>query len=245
MSRDSGPMPSSLTIYHAAPLFCAREAYFNLQLTRCMERDFGHRVILPQRDGFEFGQLHSAFESMIEPHEVASAVGTIVYYLDVGHFLASCGAVIANLDEPLDEGVITEICYARMIGKPVIGFRTDVRTPYGEADNVFAGMHFFPPFQCHEFVRRRLLCRSDAEAEIDLRELARLLDAAARRHAAAPTAAEDPAAFAPIRRAARLLFDEIEDLHSPSGLAEVAKRYLRNSAEFETLRPRLTSIPHS
>jgi hypothetical protein len=38
---------------------------------------------------------------------------------------------------------------------------------------------------------------------------------------------------------ARLLFSDIDDIHSPEGLTEIADRYVRNAAELQRLGPRM------
>jgi hypothetical protein len=72
--------------------------------------------------------------------------------LDLGHFLYGSDVCIANLDEDLDPGVIVEIMFAKMMGKPVIGYRTEMRTPYGKQTECHTGMHFFLYFPCDKFI---------------------------------------------------------------------------------------------
>jgi len=72
--------------------------------------------------------------------------------LDLGHFLYGSDVCIANLDEDLDPGVIVEIMFAKMMGKPVIGYRTEMRTPYGKQSESTTGMHFFCYFPCDKFI---------------------------------------------------------------------------------------------
>jgi len=239
MSRQADQQSSCITIYHAAALFCGREAFFNIQLTQLLEGEFGYLTVLPQRDGFEFGRLHETLEAQMAPHQIASAVATVVYYLDVGRFLPRCDVLVANLDEPLDEGVVTEVCYARLTGKPVIGFRTDARSPYGDRDDQFAGMHFFPPFQCDEFIHQPMPCRGVDEADAGLRELARRLDIAVQRRADYDrSGSDDLATLASVRRGTSILFDGIDDVHSEAGLNAIAERYLQNIEELRKLGPR-------
>jgi hypothetical protein len=241
MLRKPDKRPSGTTIYHAAALFCGREAFFNIQLNQLLEGEFCYLTVLPQRDGFEFGSLHETLEAQMALHEIASAVATVVYYLDVGHFLPQCDVLVANLDEPLDEGVVTEVCYARLTGKPVIGFRTDARSPYGDRDDQFAGMHFFPPFQCDEYIYQPLPCRGVDEAYAGMRELARRLDIAVQRRVdSGRSGGADLDTLAAVRRGASILFDGIDDVHSEAGLSEVAKRYLQNIEEFRKLGPRIS-----
>ncbi|NOQ55654.1 MAG: hypothetical protein GQ477_02490 [Nanohaloarchaea archaeon] len=97
-------MDDNLQIYFAAALFSGRETYFNIALTNILE-DEGYTVKLPQRDGFEFGRLEASLSDLLEPEEVTPALQKIIYFLDMGIFVAESDMVLANLDEPIDEGV--------------------------------------------------------------------------------------------------------------------------------------------
>jgi hypothetical protein len=80
---------------------------------------------------------------MTSEQEIASATSWIIYLLELGHFLYGSAVCIANLDEDLDPGVIIEIMFAKMMGKPVIGYRTEMSTPKGKQTECHSGMHFF------------------------------------------------------------------------------------------------------
>jgi hypothetical protein len=67
----------------------------------------------------------------LTPEETNIAIPRIIYLLDLGHFLYRSDVMIASLDEPLDPGVIVEMMYAKMFNKMLIGYRTEMRTPYG------------------------------------------------------------------------------------------------------------------
>jgi len=58
---------------------------------------------------------------------------------------------LENLDEPLDEGLIVELSYAKMRDKFIIGLRTDVRNLYNFSEDNLKGIHF-PVYQCDEFI---------------------------------------------------------------------------------------------
>ena len=60
--------------------------------------------------------------------------------------------MIANMDEPLDPGVLVEIMVAKEMGKPVIEYRTDSRSPFGDMGEIHKGMHFFPLFPSDHFI---------------------------------------------------------------------------------------------
>ena len=38
------------------------------------------------------------------------------------------------------------------MGKPVLGYRTDSRSPYGSGDDFHNGMHFFKFFPCDAYL---------------------------------------------------------------------------------------------
>lgn len=75
----------------------------------------------------------------------------IIYLADLAK-LSKGTVCLANLDEPLDPGVLIEIMYAKQLGIPTIGYRCDSRTPFGAALSWNFGMHFFPLFQCDYFI---------------------------------------------------------------------------------------------
>ena len=79
-------------------------------------------------------------------------VGWIIFEVDLGCFLHSSDIVICNLDEPLDPGMIVEMMFAKMTNKPVIGYRTEMKTPFGRIDDFNNGMHFFCYFPCDAYL---------------------------------------------------------------------------------------------
>src|SRR3989344_5444522 len=136
-------MNEQVSIYPAAALFNGRETIFNSLLVEGLEK-LGYKTNFPQRDGFEFGDLSKTLDGKLLDREINTAAQNIIYYLDMGVFLPKSDVILANFDEPLDEGVIVEASYATLMGKFVIGLRTDVRSPYGSLEDAFRGMHFFP-----------------------------------------------------------------------------------------------------
>lgn len=75
----------------------------------------------------------------------SKAVAWIIYLADLAK-LAKGTVCLANLDEPLDPGVLIEIMYAKQLNIPTIGYRCDSRTPFGASQSWNFGMHFFPLF---------------------------------------------------------------------------------------------------
>lgn len=137
-------MKENITCYFAASLFSARDRLFNRRLCEQIESN-GITCFLPQRDGFEF----SILGKLLDKSELEQGIlQELIYLLDIGVLLPKSDIVLAVLDEPMDEGVIVEICYAKLLGIPVIGVRTDSKAPFGEKEDKFGGGHFFPMFQC-------------------------------------------------------------------------------------------------
>ena len=89
-----------------------------------------------------------------------------------------------------------------------------------------------------------MACKSTFEAARELEVLARRIDAAINGLGiiARPDGREAPEANTAIERVvegARILFSGVEDVHTPQGLAEVARRYVKNSERLAQLTPRL------
>ena len=225
-------------IYFAAALFCGRETWFNATLTQLLEKQ-GHVVMLPQRDGFEFAELGKNLKGVVPNDEIPQAVQSIIYLLDVGHFLPSAHLVLANLDEPLDDGVLVEVCHARQIGIPVIGFRTDVRTPYGDGSDAFGGAHFFAAYQCDCFFTHHLpFSDHEGSAEVAWEQLETRIAAAIRECRPAipsPSIEQDLASemFAGLNG----------PVNAPQNVPLIVRRYANLRERMQTLRPRLVKRP--
>lgn len=211
-------------IYFAAALFSARETIFNSLLTEQFEKD-GHRVRLPQRDGFEFANLHRHLTKHLRragAAEKSAALQTIIYLLDIGKFIYESDVVIANLDEPIDEGVVVEITYARLMDCPVVGYRTDVRSPFGNLDEPLRGMHFFPAFQCKDFIWHPIQAKTPEERKTDIKILSKKLYDCAQYYS---NGRNMPSLIKKVTDAAFTLFHGIPDIHTDEGLNEIVKRY--------------------
>lgn len=233
-----------MRIYFASALFNSRETLFNLELSSRLElgrNGLRHRVLLPQRDGFEFSSLGETLRARLPAAEAETAVQRIIYTLDLGGFLSRSDAVVAVLDEPLDEGVLIEIAYGRRLGLPVVGIRTDSRCPFGSQDDAMGGMHFFAGFQCTRFIRVSPLRRIE-----ELDELASgILDALeAESSQGAIAAGKDPR----IDHAADRLFEGIDvledDLHSAATIRRIVENYVDSRKLFDDLAP-LMGVPHN
>ena len=225
------------TIYLAASLFAGRETWFNLSLAPRLEP--GWDTILPQRDGFEFSNLAEVLGKSLPAEEVAEALQGIIYLLDVGFFIPRSDVVIANLDEPADEGVLVEICHARQLGIPVVGLRTDVRSPYGtSASEPFGGMHFFAAFQCDIFIKHTMRCRSENEAAEEWEELVQALLKALGNLPARPDK-ERKAAANELSKLANELFGETTDVHNIQPGTELVERFQKLKGRMQAIRPQV------
>jgi len=220
---------SDITIYPAAALFNGRSTYFNQALVQGLEKK-GYKTNFPQRDGFEFGNLSKALMNKLPESEVPSAVEKIIYYLDMGVFIPQSHVVLANLDEPQDEGVLVELAHAKNIGRYTIGFRTDVRTPYGSDIDNFGGMHFFPGlYLCDTFIRHYMPCKTPEDAKSEMQGLLNKIDNQI-----------FSLEFSPIKQTKNnILFSGIKDIHSPKGLKELVERYVSNKEKLESYGPKI------
>ena len=128
-------MEKRLLIYLAAPLFSEAEREWNRRFAeRIAERLPGARLIVPQEfmasGPDRHGSLHAQCIEGVEQADV----------------------VVAVLDGPdVDSGVAWEMGYARGLGKPVVGVRTDFRESQEEGVNLMCSRG------CDGFVRATAL----------------------------------------------------------------------------------------
>jgi nucleoside 2-deoxyribosyltransferase len=242
-------MKPNPTVYIAAAMSNGRETLFNLGLADRLARDIGCETILPQRDGLEFTGLAQALSERLPPEEVMPAAQNIIYSLDIGYLLPRSDLIIANLDEPQDEGVIAEMCYGGKLGKRIIGFRTDTRPPFGALADAFRGMRTFPAYQCDILVSHSIQARSRLSAERELEALIHKLREAIiglRPQIAdgIPDQALSDPHISKVLSNAKLLFDGLESLNTlnaPASISEIADRYIRNMAELGKQIPTVIS----
>ncbi len=125
-----------LRIYCAGPLFNAGERA-EMDSTSSMLEQSGFSTFLPHRDGLEFAQLKPALEKLgASPNEAASIVDKAIFSLDTYQLLRQCDVVVANLNGRVpDEGAIVEATLAWHSGKPLILYKTDVRSMLSGSDN--------------------------------------------------------------------------------------------------------------
>lgn len=142
----------------------------------------------------------------------------------------------------LDDGVLVEISYAKIIGKPVVGFRTDKRSPFGNITHELDGIHFFPAFQCDVFIKHDMSCKIDDEfktlANIIHSEIGKLNYYTDSRSNETTTTVTDD-----IKNIADILFKNIENLNSIDSIKEVVNRYKDNKDKIDKIKPLI--IDHS
>ena len=109
-----------MKVFLAAPLFSEAEREFNCKLTRRL-RESGFEVWLAQEAPFIQQGSH---EEKLK-----------IYEVDISA-LKTCDVVLAILDGvEVDPGVAYEVGYAKVLGKPIVGFKTDYRT-FSEMEEV-------------------------------------------------------------------------------------------------------------
>ncbi len=234
-----------MNIYVAASLFSGREANFNIHLADLLEQK-GYFPIVPQRDGFEFGRLIDSLKGRLSAEDVQPAVQNVIYFLDMGVFVPKSDVVVANLDEPIDEGVVVEMAYARLMGKYVIGHRTDARSPYGGSSDPLGGIHFFPAYQCDDFIRLHMPCQTTREADNQMMHLVNSIhkvieNAGIVQNKPLPDYALSNPHISGLLHGADILFKNIKNIHSNKGLEEIAQRYIDNIDELKKLGPKVHS----
>jgi nucleoside 2-deoxyribosyltransferase len=230
-------MNSGLILYPAAALFCARESIFNVLLLQQLEREYGHKSFLPQRDGFEFSKLAEVLKRFLELQRVSSALEDIIYLADMGLFIPRSQVIFANLDEPLDPGVLIEIGHARALGKLVVGFRTDVRSLYGEFVSPLRGIHFFPAYQCHAFLFRSRSCSNQEDIRLFVNELAASIQAVIQARYAEIREVHQSIEVGQLISMAEELFNGLNPLNSLESLEVIATRYCKMQERIALIRP--------
>jgi nucleoside 2-deoxyribosyltransferase len=222
-----------IKIFYAASLFNGRENLFNILLVEKLE-ELGYSVFSAQRDGFEFSKLNEILKNKLPIDEIDIASSDIIYLLDMGFQLPKCDFVIANMDEPLDSGVDIEQTYARLMGKFVIGLRTDVRSPYGSNHDTWGGMHYFPGYQCDILIKHDMLLNTGKEAMESISLLAQKIDIIIQENSlktGRKVSFSNPVIAKAVERAQKL-FSEISDIHSEEGILEIVKRYSQNKSYY-------------
>lgn len=231
MSAES----KSERVYHAAELFHLPARYFNAALVSSLENE-GIPVFSPQRDGFEFSQFGTVLSKYLSPEEIEKSLNVLIYAYDIRSLWKS-DVVVARFDEPPDPGVDTEVLFANIAGIPVVVYRTDVRSPYGNYSDKFAGVHSFPIKESEVFIIKE----SSSSSEKDLQDLVRKIVAEVKTvlESAPPRDKEKPPeTYKEIFEIIDTLFEGI-DIHTEDGLADLAKRYIEHKKLMDAFGPRV------
>lgn len=229
------PPPPRLCLYSTAALFNSREMHFNIRLNEVLAA-CNYDIFVPQRDGFEFAHAERlkrllAAQGITDPAALTTALERIIYLLDLGYFIGKADAVVANLDEPIDEGVVVEIQHARVLGKPVVGWRTEERSPFGSMADPLRGCHFFPAYQCDVFIHHSFRAPTTAAGEESIAALAaRIHESIISLRSRITLHSTHTPATQIIRDQAEALFGGLADLHSDDSMEEIARRYARMHA---------------
>lgn len=227
-----------LEIYNAAELFNGPNTRFNAEVTESLEKR-GYKVFSPQRDGFEFITLQSALVELLPSEKIEDAVRKIIYFRDI-FSINNSDVVIARLDEPQDPGVIHEIDIAKILGVPVITYRTDTRSPYGSITDTYGGMHTFPVESSVALIRLFMPSRTPDEAEKDMDNLINSLDSELvkiQKKSSNSNIPNYPDYIQKILKIGDVLFKGIDNINSKDGLKEIAKSYLENSGQIDKIGP--------
>jgi nucleoside 2-deoxyribosyltransferase len=122
-------------IYCAGPLFNNKEKEEMQEIASILESR-GYEVFLPQRDGFEFFNLFSAFTNLGVSESVARRIlNKAIFTLDVFQVLSSHGLVLNINGRVPDEGAIVEAGIAWSSGKKIVIYKNDARTLLNGNDN--------------------------------------------------------------------------------------------------------------
>lgn len=229
--------PTDTKIYIAAALFNGRETRFNIDLVKHLENK-NYKTIFPQRDGFEYKLLAKTAEKYFPKDKIATNVRDLIYLLDMGIFIPESDLVVANLDEPLDDGMIVEITYAHLMGKPVIGFRTDIRTPYGN-DQKLGGMHAFVAFQCDYLIIQHLSAANETEANLSIQVLTDKIDRTIQTISLTKITKSANANVQEkvdrLTNLARKIITDPKNIHTDEGLKSTVKRLIKNKEVIQPL----------
>jgi hypothetical protein len=139
--------------------------------------------------------------------------------------------------------VVVEASYGKLMGKFVIGFRTDLRSPYGGPDDDYGAMHFFPAYQTHRFISHYMPSRTPEEREAQMDSLAFKIhdiigEADVSHQEIIPDYSRDNPNLQKVFEGAELLFHDINDINSSSGLETIASRYIENRKKLEEIGPK-------
>lgn len=131
-----------MRVYCAGGLFCDAERQ---EMTRIADLlcEQGFEVYLPHRDGMEFRLVLDELALRgWAPATAASFLHAAIFALDIYQLVAECGSLVWNLNGRVpDEGAVSEAAIAWTLGRPMVGYKDDVRTLIAGRDNpLLAGL---------------------------------------------------------------------------------------------------------
>jgi nucleoside 2-deoxyribosyltransferase len=123
-------------VYCAGPLFNQAERVEMTAIADCL-CDAGCEVYLPHRDGMEFRLVHAVLTDRgWGAPQAAQFLHAAIFALDVYQLVEECDCMVWNLNgRTPDEGAVSEAAMAWTLGKPLIGYKEDVRTLIAGRDN--------------------------------------------------------------------------------------------------------------
>jgi nucleoside 2-deoxyribosyltransferase len=235
-------------IYLASGIFNINTNIYNAYLAKQLEAR-GYNCFLPQRDGFEVANYFIFLEAAREyfSEEEASIISHYVpYYLDLGYFMSRSIATVANIDEPVDLGMVVEIAYARFCNIPVIGLRTDLRSPLGNATDVI-GINPFPVEQCDCYIKADTPTGGYDEiieaTNVIIDKIEEKLREWIARKKSNMTENDNPI-IKDIIKGSDILFTDLDmnEIHTKESMKEIAERFIENKKFFLANAPELVSI---
>ena len=129
-------------VYCAGPLFnaCERQEMTQIAEVLCTA---GFDVYLPHRDGMEFRLvLDELVDLGWNRVQAAQFLHQAIFTLDVYQLVVECDSMAWNLNGRVpDEGAVSEAAIAWTLGKPIVGYKDDVRSLITGRDNpLLAGL---------------------------------------------------------------------------------------------------------
>jgi nucleoside 2-deoxyribosyltransferase len=136
---------NAIMIYCAGPLFNSAERRHMWEIASTLE-SAGYGTFLPQRDGLELVPCIEALTARgFDSQRAGELLSRAIFALDVFQVIRNCQGIVVNLNGPVtDDGTIAEAALAWRSGKALVGYKDDVRTPFGGQDNpLVAGLFDF------------------------------------------------------------------------------------------------------
>ena len=130
------PLRNPKRVYCAGPLFNEAERREMLQIADVLAAA-GFEPFVPHSDGMEFAEVQPY---LLQHGFDAAAVGRLlheaIFALDTYQVMVGCGSLVVNLNGRVpDEGAVAESSMAWTLGKPVVAYKSDVRSLIAGRDN--------------------------------------------------------------------------------------------------------------